>query len=93
MTDEQIIAIFKANGVLRIPSRSLNDPDGMGFMVAIGRDILRGRTPTRTLDPHKIQICRVAPIDYDNGQPCACPEGTCNLWKGGLKPLQVGTKE
>jgi hypothetical protein len=38
------------------------------------------------LDPHKVQICRVAPIDYDNGQPCACPEGTCNLWKGGLKP-------
>jgi hypothetical protein len=42
----------------------------------------------RTLDQHKVQICRVAPIDYDNGQPCACPEGTCNLWKSGLKPAR-----
>jgi hypothetical protein len=40
---------------------------------------------SRNLDPHKVQICRVDPIEYDNGQPCACPKGTCALWKGGLK--------
>jgi hypothetical protein len=38
------------------------------------------------LDPNKVQICRVNPVAYDNGQPCACPVGTCNLWRGGLRP-------
>jgi hypothetical protein len=38
------------------------------------------------LDPHKVQICRVVPHPYDNGQPCGCPTGTCVLWRGGLRP-------
>jgi hypothetical protein len=50
------------------------------------RECVRVALAGRTLDPHKVQICRVAPIDYDNGQPCACPEGACGLWKGGMKP-------
>lgn len=40
MTDEEIVATFKAHGVLRIPSRSMSDPDGIGFMVAIGRSCM-----------------------------------------------------
>ena len=38
----------------------------------------------RKLDPNKVQLCRVDPPNYPNGQPCACPKGTCSLWKGGL---------
>jgi hypothetical protein len=41
------------------------------------------------IDPNKVQICRVNPVAYDNGQPCACPVATCNLWRGGLRPAGV----
>lgn len=46
-------------------------------------------TAAKALDLNKAQICRVAPISHDNGQPCACPAETCKLWKGGLCPLGV----
>lgn len=44
------------------------------------------------LDPNKVQICRVAPMDYPNGQPCNCPQGSCRLGKCGL-PLYASWPE
>lgn len=43
----------------------------------------------RQLDPNKIQLCRMGKHGADAlqmGQPCNCPEGSCRLWNGGLKP-------
>ena len=39
MTEAKIINTFRDCGVLRIPTRSLNDPDGKRIMVAIVRTI------------------------------------------------------
>jgi hypothetical protein len=44
-----------------------------------------GADSARTLDPNKVQLCRVDPPNYASGQPCNCLEGTCRLWKGGLR--------
>jgi hypothetical protein len=49
-----------------------------------------GRGIARQLDPNKMQLCRVDPPEYTNGQPCNCPEGTCRLWKGGLRSPDAG---
>jgi len=53
-----------------------------------GRALAHG---VQALDPNKVQLCRVDPPAYDNGQPCNCPEGTCRLWKGGFRPAGVKT--
>lgn len=62
MTDEQILAVFRANGVLKIPARSLSDPDGLKFMVAIGYEIFRAGMERAAV------ICEVANT-YDEDDP------------------------
>jgi hypothetical protein len=68
--------------------------DGLGVLSG---EVIRhaapadGATVPVKLDPARVQICRVDPIAYDNGQPCACPVGTCSLWRGGLRP--AGARE
>jgi hypothetical protein len=70
------------------------DDDQVAYFVseadtAIDEERAAAGVSVTALDPNKVQICRVNPVAYDNGQPCACPVGTCNLWRGGLRPSGV----
>jgi hypothetical protein len=41
------------------------------------------------LDPNKIQLCRLGTHSAEEQAmvpPCDCPEGTCRLFNGGLRP-------